>query len=131
MRSNAESGAARGRRWLAIRVERAHANPVVERLQRQVKVFAGLQFQNHQPAIAVEGEQVEHAAIAGGERWHLGVEQVAAQFRQQFGKPHAQARLKPALGRHAEKRIGVRAIGVAAEKEAPEKIAAERFVFLG
>ncbi len=96
-----------------------------------MQVLAGLQFQNNQPAIAVEREQVEHAAVPAGKRGHLGVEQIAAQLGHQLGQARAQARLKPALGRHAEKRIGVRAIGVAAEEEALQKIAAEGFVLRG
>jgi hypothetical protein len=52
-----------------------------------VQVFVGLQLDHRQPAVAVEREQVEHAAVAGRERRHLRVEQIAAQPRQQLGNP--------------------------------------------
>ena len=86
---------------------------------------------HREAAVAVEREQVEHAAVAAGERRHLRVEQIAAQPGQQLGDRRAQPRLKPALRLHAEERIGVRAVGMAAEEEAREELAAEVFVFLG
>ncbi len=96
-----------------------------------MQVFVGLQFEDHQARIAVEGEQVQHAALAAGERGDLGVQQIAAQIGKEFVESQAQPRLKPALRRHAKERIGVRAVGMAAEEETPKEIAAEVFVFRG
>ena len=114
---------------LAVGVEGAHAHPVVEGLQRKVQVLVGFQFQDHEARVAVEREQVEHTAIAAGERGNLVVDQIAAQLGKQFPEPRTQTRLQPALGRHAEERIGVRAIGVAAEEKTAQKIAAQVFIF--
>ena len=60
---------------------------------------------------------------------NLRVEQVAAQLGQKLGEAGAEAGLEPALRSHTEKGIGVRSVGVAAEEEATEEIAAKVFVF--
>ena len=75
---------------MAVVVERAHANPIVESLQGQVQIFVGLEFDDRETAVAIEGEQVEHAAIAGGECGNLRVELVATNLRQQIADPGAQ-----------------------------------------
>ena len=110
------------RAGLAVVVQRTDANPVVQRLQGQMQVFVGLEFDNRQPSVAVEREQVEHAAVADGERRHLRIQQVAAQPGQQLGNARAQPRLKPALRLQAEQRIGVRAIRVPAAERAVQKV---------
>ncbi len=51
---------------LAIPVEDANADSVVERLQGQVKILVSFDFVHDEAAPAVEHEQVKHAAVAGG-----------------------------------------------------------------
>ena len=96
-----------------------------------MEVFVGLEFDDGEAAAAVEGEQIEQAAVAHGERGDLGVKQIAAEAGEQLGNAAAQPRLKPVLGLHAEERIGVRAVGVAAEEEAGAEVAAEGFALRG
>ena len=50
---------------LAIGMERADANPVVEGLEGEMHVLVGFELKDDQAAISIEGEQIEHAAIAG------------------------------------------------------------------
>ena len=52
---------------LAIGIEGADADPVVESLQWEMQVFVGFEFDDDEAAVAIEGEQIEHAAIAGRE----------------------------------------------------------------
>ena len=108
----------------AVVVEGADADPVIERLKGKVQVFVGLQLHHHQSARVVEGEQVEHAAVAAAEGWHLRVDEIVAEAGKHVGHADPQARLEPALWLQAEERIGVQAVGTAAVKEAREQIAA-------
>jgi hypothetical protein len=66
---------------MSVVVQRAYPNPGVQRLQRQIEILVGLQFNNRQPSVAVERERVQHASIPHRERRHLRVEQVPAQSR--------------------------------------------------
>ena len=50
---------------LPVCVEYADANPIIEGLQGQMKVFIGFEFDDSETAIAVERQQIEHAAISG------------------------------------------------------------------
>jgi hypothetical protein len=43
-------------------VEHADAGPVVERLQRQVEVVVGFEFEDGEAAVAGDGDEVEHGA---------------------------------------------------------------------
>ena len=65
----------------------------------------------------IEGEQVKHATVADGDGGHLRAEQIAAQAGQKFRELRTKSRLKPALGLHTIKRIGVRTVRTAAAKE--------------
>ena len=47
-------------------VQRAHANPVIQALQRQLQILIGFQFNHREPPICGGGEQIEHAAVCGG-----------------------------------------------------------------
>ena len=99
---------------LAICVEGADAYPVVECLQRQMQIFVGFEFDDDEAAIAIEGEQIEHAAIAGRERWNLRVKLIAAKERQKFAEASAKFGFEPAFWLDAEERIFVHAIAMTA-----------------
>ena len=51
-------------RRLPIVVQSPHANPVVKRLKGQMQIFIGLQFDDHESAVAVQGQQVKQSAVA-------------------------------------------------------------------
>ena len=48
---------------LAISIEGADANLVIESLEGEMHIFVGFEFDDDQAAIAIKGEQIEHAAI--------------------------------------------------------------------
>ena len=62
-RSNADSAPPAIRR-LPVGIQRPHPNPVVQRLHRQMQIFVGLQLNHRQPPVAVQRQQVQHAAVA-------------------------------------------------------------------
>jgi len=96
-----------------------------------VEIFLRLKLDDGEAAVAVEGEQVEESAVAGGERWNLVVEHVSAKSGEKFGNANAEARFKPAFGLQAEEWIGVGSVRVAALKEAGAEVAAEGLGFRG
>src|SRR5581483_8085695 len=51
-------------------------DPVVERLHGEVQVGRGLQLDYDQPSGAIDGKQVEYAALAGGEGRDLAVDRI-------------------------------------------------------
>src|SRR5580704_19561156 len=64
--------------WLAIGIQRTHADPIVERLQRQMEIFVGFELDYRQPPAAIECEQVQHAALTGRECGDMRILNVAA-----------------------------------------------------
>jgi hypothetical protein len=96
-----------------------------------VKILFRFEFDDGEAACPVEGEQVEHAAVADGDGRNLRTEQIAAQAREQFGEFGAQARFKPALGLHAIERVGVSAVGAAALKKPGKHRCADALVLIG
>ena len=118
---------------LAIGVERAHANPVVERLQGKMQIFVGLEFDDDEAAVAVEGEQIEHAAIAGRKRGDLRVEAVRRAEREAARlSAGAKFGLKPALGlRCGRADLCARRQRWRLEEQARAEFAAEVFGFGG
>src|SRR6266567_1684377 len=96
-----------------------------------MEVFVGFEFNDGETAVAIEGEEIEHAAVAAGKRRHLTVEGIAAQARQQVRDFIAKPGFEPPLRLKAEEGVVVRAGGMAAEKKPREEVAAEGFVFIG
>ena len=62
-----------GRELIAVEVP-FDAQPVIEGLQGKLQVGGGFQFQDGQAAGALDGQQVEDAAVAAGEGRHLVVD---------------------------------------------------------
>ena len=54
------------------------AHPVIQGLQRQMNVLAGFNFDDHQPAVVVRGENIQNAASAGRELRGLAVQRRVA-----------------------------------------------------
>lgn len=52
------------------------ARPVVHALQRQMKVFIGLQFDRRESSLASRGQNAKHRSIRCSERRHLRVERL-------------------------------------------------------
>jgi hypothetical protein len=59
-----------------------HANPVVQSLQREVEILAGLELNDSQPIVRSDAEQIEQAAVAGArDGRHLGIDVVRIEPR--------------------------------------------------
>ena len=52
----------------------ADADPVVETLEGEVQILRGFEFEDGEAAVAGDGEEVEHAAVACLEGGDLGVD---------------------------------------------------------
>ena len=52
----------------------AHSQPVIHRLHHQMNILRSFKLNHGEPAIARRGEQIDHAAFAGGERGDLSVD---------------------------------------------------------
>lgn len=111
----------------------ADADPVVEALQGEVEVLAGLQFQHGETAVVGDGEEVEHAAVARLKGGDLGVDVGGVELGEgalavgEWADVLAKCRFEPGLGRHAEERVFWRAGGVAALKETLNQVAQHGF----
>jgi hypothetical protein len=116
---------------LPILIQGADTNPVIERLQGKVQVFVGFELEDGEAARPIEGEQIEHTPVTRGECGNLGVEQIAAQVRQDLVDVHAEPRFEPSFRLQPEECIGVGAIWIAAKEQAREQLAAERLVVRG
>src|SRR4051812_27517220 len=97
------------------------ANPVVQRLQREVRIGGRLQFDDGQAAGAVYREQVEDAAVAGRERGHLAVDRVGQDGRVKSLDLRARLRLEPRFGTVPEQgMVAIRPGPVQLGDEAPD-----------
>ena len=115
----AEAGGAVG----VFEVMGAHTHPVVEPLQGEVQVFVGLELDDCEAAVTGDAEQVEHAAVAGRECRHLGVDVVGIEVGVEHRHIAAQHALEPALGLHAEEGVALAAAGLAAQEEEAHALA--------
>ena len=110
-RSKALRGRAPDCGGLPVIVQGSYPDPVIEGLHGEVQVFLGFQFNDGEAGVAVEGEQIEHAAIAAGKRRHLRIHLVAAQTRKEIFDAGPQSSFEPALGMETEQRIIVDPVG--------------------
>src|ERR1700733_7767156 len=110
---------------LPVLIQCADANPIVEGLHGQMQILIGLQFDNGKSAFAIESQQVEHAAVSGGQSRHLAQKQIVAQIGQQLVHVAAQPGLQPSLRLQAEERVGMGSVGMTAEEEPGKKFPAE------
>src|SRR5579863_3091152 len=58
---------------LAIEVP-LHAHPIIKRLQGQMDVLIGFYFDDGEPAVAIDAQQIDDAALAGGKLRDLSIE---------------------------------------------------------
>jgi hypothetical protein len=94
-----------------------------------LQIFVSLQLNNTQSAVSIDGKQIEHASISGRKRWHLRVDRLAAQAREEFYNTCPELRVKPPFRLHPEERIIVRSVSMPAGKEPGTKLAAETLSF--
>ena len=112
-------------------VVKADADPVVETLEGELGVFVGFDFEDGEATVVVDGEQVEHAAVAGGEGGNLGVGVFGAEGVVEACKFAAEFAFEPALGLHAEEQVAAVAGWVATGAELFDEVAERGFGFRG
>ena len=74
-----------------------HANPIVERLQRQMHVGGRLEFDHGEAAQRVARKQVDNASITRGECRRLTVYRLKSQVGIDEVQPRSDHRLEPCL----------------------------------
>ena len=92
-----------------------------------MEIFVGLEFDDDEAAVAVDGEQVEHAAIACGEGGDLGVDELLLDAGEDFSERGSEGGLHPALRLEAVERIAHVAVGLTAAGETADEIDEEGF----
>ena len=112
----------------------ADADPVVEALEGEVEVFVGFEFDDGEAAGLRTGstgdaEEVEHAAVGGGEGGDLGVDVGRVEVGVDGFDVAAEDAFEPALGLHAIEWVAVIAVGGAAFEEAGYEVTEVGFVF--
>src|SRR5262245_7927680 len=75
-----------------------HAQPVIERLKRKLRVFTDLQFDNDQPAAFGYSEQVYESPLLAAIGRHLCINEPLIERRIDGGNVAADRRFQPALG---------------------------------
>ena len=50
------------------------AHPIIQRLQRKMNVFGSFQLDHRQPPAMIDGQQIQHAPVGGGERGNLAID---------------------------------------------------------
>lgn len=115
---------------LAGAMEGADAGPVIERLEREVKIVVGLELEDGETSGAGDSEEVEEGAGGGGGGEELRVDGggggcgggarggCGAEFMAEGGEVAAEDGFEPAFGLEAEERIGGGSGGMAAMEEA-------------
>ena len=99
----------------------AYADPVVEPLQGKLWVFGGFEFNDGEAAIRGDGQQVEHAAIGGGEGGDLRVDVRGIELFVEDAEIAVERGLEPALGLQAVERIALVGLCEAALAEARDQ----------
>ena len=61
-------------------MQAADAGPVIESLERKVKVVVGLDFEDSEAALAGHGEEIEKSAAGRCEREQLGIDRGGGEF---------------------------------------------------
>src|SRR5436190_23685284 len=83
----------------------AYAYPVVERLERQVGIFGGLQLDYGQSPAAIYAQQIYHAPLTTSKCRNLPVNWLGPDSCIQYGWVAADFRLEPQLGVSRVERI--------------------------
>ena len=94
------------------------AHPVIQGLERQMYVLAGLHLDDHQPPVVIQCEQIQNAARTRRELRGLAVQGRVANTGVQAASRAANLRFEPSLGMAPEEGVG--AIGCARIAEAAE-----------
>src|SRR5580700_11452212 len=106
----------------------AHASPVVKALQREMDVFAGLEFKDGAAAIESAGEDVDHGAIGGSECGNLRIDEALIEAFVDGADVADDQRFQPALGAKAKDGIALNAVRPAVLGEPCHQLAEERLV---
>ena len=109
----------------------ADADPVVEALECELRVLAGLDFDDSEAAVRAGGEQIEHATVAAGKGRDLGVNRMVAEGGVETGEVAAEFSFEPALGLEAVEEVAFVAGGGAAGAELGDELAESFGVFFG
>lgn len=125
----AEGGAGGGVGGLEVVV--ADADPVVEALEGEVEVFFGLELDDGEAAVGGDGEEVEHAAVGGGEGGDLGVDVGGVEVGIDGLDVAAEEGFEPALGLGAVEGVAFVSGGGAAAEEARDEFAEVGGVVVG
>src|SRR6185503_8062177 len=88
------------------------AHPVIQSLQRKVDVLIDLEFDNRQPAVTVNSEQIDDSAIAARELCYLTVDRLGAQRRIQRFQIGTHPRFEPRFGLSWTRRAGLFSAGI-------------------
>ena len=80
-----------------VALELAHAQPIIQPLQRQMQVLIRLQLDHQQPSTAIDSEQIEHPSVARRKRRHLRINALRNNPRLDLQQFLAKHRLQPSL----------------------------------
>lgn len=75
-----------------------NARPIIETLQRKVNIFISLEFNDREPSVAGQGEDIEHGAIGSGKCRDLRVMMARVKALVECSDITKNQRLEPALG---------------------------------
>lgn len=81
------------------------ADPIIERLHRQVLVFACLDLDDGEAAGALDGEEIEDSAIDAGQGGHLSVDRLGEKRGIEEREVAPEDGFKPCLGIAGEQRV--------------------------
>ena len=73
----------------------ADPHPVIQGLQREVDVLVHLEFDHREPAVAVNGKQIDDSSVAAGELRYLTVNRLGEQRCVQRFQIRTHARFEP------------------------------------
>src|SRR5580704_18331577 len=82
-----------------------HTQPVIHSLHRQLNILRSLQLDDHQPPVQRDSQQINYAAIRGGECRHLRVKKSRVQLRVKLRRVSLNQSFNPAFRRGAIERM--------------------------